>query len=413
MQLLERNVVIDDIIGSERVTVHFQPIISIKKKAIIGVEALCRGIDADTSEMIPPNILFDLAKEEGLTIDLDRLCRKKALESYGELYFENSNLILFLNIDTSIIDNSIVGSGHLLNMVNQLSINPSNVVIEIVESKVSDLEALKRFVEIYKNHGFLIALDDVGSGHSNLDRIPLVKPDVLKVDRNIINDIDKKYYKQEVFKSLVNLSKKIGALVVAEGVEREEEAIIALELGADMLQGFYFAKPQNYESIASCIEEKIFDTAVNFKSYMVERINYVKSRHRGYNIIVNNIINELSNVSIECFDRKLNEMINKYPILECIYVLDQSGMQVSDTFCNRLVLSRHKRLIYSPAKKDTDHTLKDYYYLLANAGLNRYTTEPYISLASGNLCITISSLFENVYNNYFILCVDINPDYLD
>lgn len=97
---------------------------------------------------------------------------------------------------------------------------------------------LKMFLCTYKEYGFLIALDDVGTGHSNLDRISLVKPDILKIDRSIIDNIDQRYHNQEVFKSLVNLSKRIGTMVVTEGVERKEEAILAFELGADMLQGY-------------------------------------------------------------------------------------------------------------------------------------------------------------------------------
>jgi len=287
MQLLDRNNFIGNIIKDERVAAYFQPIISIKKKSVIGIEALCRGIDVATDDIIPPDVLFNLAKDEELTIDLDRLCRKKALENYGSICSKDNDLFLFLNIESSIIDQGVVGSGHLLNMVNRYNIDPSNVVIEIVESKVDDISALKEFVITYRNHGFLIALDDVGSGHSNLDRIPLVRPDILKIDRSLITDIHKKYYKQEVFKSLVNLSKKIGALVVAEGVEKEEEVIMVLEFGADLLQGFYYSKPQEVTSgtIKRC-DGKLNRTADEFKNYMVGKINKIRSLHSEYDRII-------------------------------------------------------------------------------------------------------------------------------
>ena len=95
-----------------------------------------------------------------------------------------------------------------------------------------------------RQRGFLVVLDDVGAGHSNLDRIPLIRPDIIKIDRSLITGVDADFYKQETFKSLVSLSRRIGALVVAEGIETEREAVAALELGADLLQGYFLGRPQ-------------------------------------------------------------------------------------------------------------------------------------------------------------------------
>lgn len=404
---------INSIIKDENIIVHFQPLISVKKRKVIGLEALCRGIDADSGEMIPPGMLFDDARREGMIIELDRLCRKKALEKYTEIHAVNTDILLFLNFDTSIIDMGVVGSGNLIKMVNELNINPSNVVIEIVESKVNDVPALKEFIIRYKDYGFLIALDDVGAGHSNLDRISLVRPDILKIDRLLLGGLDKKYYKQETFKSLVNLSKKIGALVVAEGVESEEEAICALELGADMLQGFYFARPGEFTGQSlNGFDHKTDYMAVKYKNHIYEKIRSERQKFAGYMKITDRIIEELSSTASPDFDYELGHIINENLFMDCIYILDLTGVQLTDTYCNNFRLPRHKKLIFSPASKGTEHSLKDYYYLFINSGQSKYTTEPYISLASGNLCITVSSFFADVNDNQFILCIDFNQDYL-
>lgn len=400
---------IADILKKESVTIHYQPVISIKKKAVIGVEALCRGIDPETGGLIPPDVLFSLARPQGLAVDLDRLCRKKALEGYKKLYVKNRDLILFLNIDTSVINTGIVGSGKLVSKVRKLGINPGNVVIEIVESRISDITALNRFISSYKEYGFLIAMDDVGSGYSNLDRILLVKPDILKIDRSIVSDLDKKQQKQEVFKSLVNLSKRIGTLVVAEGVERKEEAILTLELGADMLQGYYYSAPRELKDIKiTGYDGEINNIATMFRNYMVHKINAVKLLYREYGNITDGIIHDLSQATMENFNNVLKGTLDHFHAVECVYVLNESGIQVTDTFCNIIEIPGHKKLFFRPARRGTDHSLKDYYYLPVNTGQSRYTTDPYISLASGNLCITISSLFTDRNNNRFILCVDIN-----
>ena len=135
-------------------------------------------------------------------------------------------------------------------------------MIEINETKVQDNAALKRFAETYREFGFMIALDDVGTGFSNMDRILLIKPDIIKIDMSLIRNIHNDYYKQGVFKSLVNMSNKIGALVVAEGVETEEEAIQILRLGGHMIQGYFFSKPQ-----------EIFDESNIFSNNKMEMLS--------------------------------------------------------------------------------------------------------------------------------------------
>ena len=122
-------------------------------------------------------------------------------------------------------------------------INPRNVVIEISEINVLSNAVLKRFVDTYRQYGFMVALDDVGTGFSNMDRILLVRPDIIKIDISLVRNIHLDFYKQGVFKSLVILANKIGALVIAEGVEVEEEAIQVLRLGSHMIQGFHLSLP--------------------------------------------------------------------------------------------------------------------------------------------------------------------------
>ncbi len=78
---------------------------------------------------------------------------------------------------------------------------------------------------------------------SNLDRISIIKPDILKIDKSLVQSAAGQYHSSEIVKSLVALAHRIGSLVIAEGVETANEAVIALELGVDMLQGYYFAKP--------------------------------------------------------------------------------------------------------------------------------------------------------------------------
>lgn len=399
---------IDEIIKQGNVFSCFQPIISVKKKCVIGLEALSRGVNPEDGNIISPAVLFRLAEEKGLVLELDRLCREKAMEEFKKLHAENDNCLLFLNINTAIIDKGVVGSGHLINMVNQMGINPNNIVIEILESKVERLYDLKKFVTTYRDYGFLIAVDDIGVGESNLSRIPLIEPDILKIDISIIRDIDKDYYKQEVCKSIINLGRKIGALIVAEGVETGQEAMLALEYGADMLQGYFIEKPQvPGKNGLTGSSFNIFRTAAYFRNHLTEKLRKRRRQFEFYESIVNGIIRDISDMSLEHFDGWLGKCLEANPLVECIYVLDEKGIQITDTICNSENILKQKRLIFSPALKGTDHSMKDY-FIFISAGQEKYVTDQYISLATGNLCLTIAKLFQGKNEENLVLCIDIN-----
>ncbi|HBV98292.1 MAG: hypothetical protein JL50_19650 [Peptococcaceae bacterium BICA1-7] len=402
--------VIEEIITNESIITVFQPILSIKKRALVGLEALTRGYYNNT--IIMPDSLFALASSAGLAVELDRLCRKRALENFSSVKSQlGRDTILFLNLDASIIDLGVVGSGVLLGAVRGLNLNPDSIAIEINEAGVKDVESLHSFINTYRSHGFIIALDDIGAGHSNLNRVALTRPDILKIDRALVKDLDKEYYKREVFKSLISLARNTGALVVAEGVERMEEAIAALDLGVDMLQGFHFSEPRDISYIPfNSLTERMENIALRFKEHALRKISLKSIQEREYETLLCSIINELTNIRPADFDKKLRQVITKYGYLECIYILDQSGIQVSNTICNQTILSACARPAFRPAPCGTDHSLKDYFYLLAGTGMKKCVTEPYISLASGNLCTTISAYFDNTCRRQFIICIDTNSN---
>jgi EAL domain-containing protein (putative c-di-GMP-specific phosphodiesterase class I) len=405
---------LDDIIANKSIEVHFQPVVSIIKKCVVGFEGLSRGVIHTEDLLIEPLKLFKEAAKSKKTLSLDRLCRERVIEEFQELHSKNKDLLLFLNIDGSIMTDEIVGSGNVVNLISKHNFKPENIVIEIIESKVNNIEALHKFVNLYRSYGFLICLDDVGSGHSNLDRISIAEPDIIKIDRRIVRNMHLDYYKQEVFKSLVSLSKSLGSLIVAEGVESEEEALKAIELGADMLQGYYFGSPQKLSgNMIKTFNLPIRRVALNYSSYLAEKINNQKSRHKEFSDIIKDVLLNLAAVEEKRIDFELLNIISKYKMFECIYILDPSGIQVSDTVTQYINCTKHKNLIFQPAKKGEDHSLKKYYYFLRNMRLSKYLSEPYISLATGNLCITMSCVFKTSENKKFILCIDINPSYLN
>lgn len=408
--LVAEEIDIKHIIENQRIETHFQPIVSVLKRKTIGVEALARYMHPDSGRYVPPLALFKLAAEKGLTVEMDRLCRLTALRNFQTMARQNPDLLLFINLDTSIIDQGVVGSGHLIQAVETLGLNPQNIVIEINESKVSQSDGLQRFIDLYKGYGFLMALDDLGLGYSNLDRILHVKPNIIKLDRGLIQNLDQDYYKQEICKALVNLSRKIGALVVAECVETLAEVVACLDLGIDMLQGYYFAEPRKITNGAvQVLNNQIDVVAQHYKEHKTEKTLLEKLQWAVCYAAIDSIIDEVELVSSDFFDAKLKKIICKYPMLEYVYILNMKGQQVTETIGNMLMPVRNK--MFQPDRKGTDQSLKEY-FLNTQAGWKRYTTEPYMSLATGNLCITNSTVFSDADGERYILCTDFNPSFI-
>ncbi len=396
---------LDDLIVERSVVCHFQPLVMIRSRRVLAVEALCRGVDPASGHLIPPGELFGLVRSREQLIALDRLCRSRSLQAFSRLLALHPGLVLSLNFEASLLDLGVLGSGRLLAQVQECGIDPRQVIIEIIESRVGDAAALARFAQTHRDHGFLLALDDVGAGHSNLERVAIIKPDVIKIDRSIVTGLDRHYYKQEVARSLVNLANKIGALVVAEGVEAEAEALAAVEIGVEILQGFYLGRPVPLPDLDGACRRVIERLAARFGRHIIDKIGAKKDLHDRYGAVVSQIAEVLAGAQPEDFDLALPRLLELHRAIECVYVLDRQGRQVSLTVCDLARLRPQGAHVYRPAPKGADQSLKDYYLLLA-AGLPRYVSEPYISRASGNLCLTISTWFRARQGGRYIVCVD-------
>ncbi len=209
------------IVDEKRIIPFFQPLVSVQKKKIVGFEALVRGFVDD--QIIQPYQLFSEANKHNLLGEFNQLCIEKALETFSN--HKKSKTFLTINYETTLISEESNNLQYILDCIDKFNLDHCSIVIEILESKISNTDAVLNFINQARKHGVLIALDDFGKGHSNLDRITLIKPDILKLDRSLIQDIHQHYHKQQMVKSLINLSHKFGALVIAEGIECIEESI--------------------------------------------------------------------------------------------------------------------------------------------------------------------------------------------
>jgi EAL domain-containing protein (putative c-di-GMP-specific phosphodiesterase class I) len=395
-----------DLIRNESVRTLFHPVFSVRKKALIGLKAVA-AVEAEGGGLRPCRELAERADKEGLRLEWDRLARKKALEAFAALRERHPDLLLLLNIDTAIFDMGVAGSGHLMGLVEANRLDPANIVIEFTESRVRDAEALKRFLQDTRKRGFLIALDDYGSGDCNLGRMTLARPDIVKLGAALVREVDRDHYRREILRSFTGLLRKLGALVTAAGVRTPEEAVAALEAGVDMIEDAELVAGDGLDGLlGSAAADRLTALATRLKENSVQKLTAERKAYRAYEKVVSDAVKELAAGNPGTFDAQLGALAGRYTEFECLYVLDEKGVQLTATV---FAPGRtHKRnSLFQPAQKGADHSSKDYFYLLNDEFVNRFTTEPYVSLASGTVCITITNLFRDAQNITRVLCADI------
>lgn len=218
----------------------FQPILDLQNGTVKGYEALIRG--PSDSPLHSPIQLFKTAVACSQLEALEMLCRQMSIESFAAAQTDTQ---LFLNVNPLLLLTADHPSGLTKQMLKQAKVDPSRVVIEISEQyQVAEAELLVKAVQHYRQLGFLIAIDDLGSGFSGLKLWSELQPDIVKIDRYFISELDKDPTKRTFVRNIVSLAKAIGAVVVAEGIETPEELRFCRELGADLAQGYLLGRPQ-------------------------------------------------------------------------------------------------------------------------------------------------------------------------
>lgn len=210
-------------------TIVYQPIVDMVSSRAVGVEALARFPDGR-----PPDVWFQEAWRTGCGVELELGAVRAALTGYRALPEE-----LYLSVNLS--PATLWGD----NAVDLLLDGPvDRLVVELTEhAAIEDPAALTARLDKFTARGGRIAIDDVGMGFSGLHQLVELAPDVIKLDRSLIAGIDRDFARQAIVPALLTYADKVGADVVAEGVETPDEAAMLLRLGVRTAQGYHFARP--------------------------------------------------------------------------------------------------------------------------------------------------------------------------
>jgi EAL domain-containing protein (putative c-di-GMP-specific phosphodiesterase class I) len=219
---------------------HFQPIYSVREARCVGFEALVRAHDAGGAA-VRPSKLFAQVFEEGDGVLLDWICRALHLRRFATV--DPGDRSLFVNIHPEAAMRESRSAREFAEMVRFYGLTPDRVCVEILEGVCADEGMLREAVAAYRALGCSIAMDDFGVGRSNFDRIVKLRPDMVKIDRTVLTDAVGDAKARRMLPAIVELLHEAGAEVAIEGIESGNEALLAMDSGADLLQGFHFAAP--------------------------------------------------------------------------------------------------------------------------------------------------------------------------
>ena len=218
----------------------YQPIVSLPGRGIVGYEALLRATDQTGVEILP-EVLFPAAEEAGWTHLVDRVGRTTALRHAGQWL---GDALLFINfIPTSIYRPEVCLRTTEL-AAQEAGVRLDQIVFEVTEShQVRDIDHLERVFAYYRSRNCRVALDDLGAGYSSLNMLVRLKPDIVKLDKELVQRLPDPA-SSAVVAAIVSIAHSYGGLVLAECVETEEQAEAAVQLGVDLGQGWLFGRPE-------------------------------------------------------------------------------------------------------------------------------------------------------------------------
>lgn len=228
------------IINDEDITTLYQPIINLITGEVMGYEALSRG--PEWSKLFSPINLILEAEKHGVAYELEFLMRKMA--------FKNMNGIsptqkLFVNVNPGFIKKENIGFGRTQEMLSGTKITSKNVVFELTErTMINDYTTFNNILEHYRKQDYKIAIDDVGAGYSGLRTIREIEPNYIKIDMELIRDIDQDSFKEALISAILNFSNTTNIQLIAEGIETESELCKLIEMGVHFGQGYFLQRPQ-------------------------------------------------------------------------------------------------------------------------------------------------------------------------
>ena len=222
--------------------IYLQPQITVAGE-VHGAEALVRWIHPDKG-MIGPGVFINAFERNGIIYKLDQHIWELACRQL-RMWKDQGHSDMYISVNISPRDFYYLDIYKVMvGLVEKYDISPRNLKLEITETAVmSNLESQLVLIDKLRSAGFIIEMDDFGSGYSSLNMLKDIRVDILKVDMAFLGKTSDEERGRKILKRVIEMSKDLGMPVITEGVETEEQVNYLTKIGCDMFQGYYFAKP--------------------------------------------------------------------------------------------------------------------------------------------------------------------------
>ncbi|OEH94227.1 EAL domain-containing protein [Bacillus solimangrovi] len=305
----------------------FQPIYSADEHIVVGYEVLGRIHDGAIIRSLG-SFFHDESVPDEYRLEVDDLILNKALKKL--LTEQNENVMLFINRDANLLMNDHGESlRKTLLHYREEGISLNRIVIEVTEHDfIGDIDQLNHLFSYFKTYGIKLAIDNVGKDGSNLDRLRLLNPDILKIDLQMLKQTGEVRTYQDVLFSISMLARKIGAELMYEDIETEFQLQYAWRNGGRYYQGYFLGNPE-----PTFIDEKMQKQQLkqSFEQFILHEKKKLQVQHEVTSVLEEKV----KSVCGKCGTTNYHDLINK--IAEAlhdesfrIYVCDGNGFQKSE-----------------------------------------------------------------------------------
>ncbi len=234
-----------EIIVNRQLTAQFQPIVNLKDGQVFGYEALIRGPKGGVLRR--PGMMFHVADKARMVAWYDIACIEQIFAQAAEMGFGKTvakRRLLFVNMDAEGLSYLELQDRTLGEVAAQFGLSPAGIVLEVTERQaVEEFPRLARYLMLLREEGFRIAIDDAGAGYSSLQAIAELRPDFVKISRDLVKELDDNGARRALLSALVEYSRRVGTVVLAEGAETRDELAHLIDLGIPLGQGYLMGKP--------------------------------------------------------------------------------------------------------------------------------------------------------------------------
>ncbi|PJZ52796.1 hypothetical protein CH380_13705 [Leptospira adleri] len=248
-------------IFNDELVLKYQPILNAGSKKIEFVETLTRWVHSVNGN-ISPEIFIPIAETSGLILTIGEWVMKNAISEISILRKVSGidpDCKLTINVSPIQLNQKEI-TEKLLEFIRRYEMTPDKILVEITETSIDGddnyaIDRLKEQAEILHYEGFQIAIDDFGKGHSNFSRLEQIPSDIVKIDKNLVFGALYDPAKIKILTSIVGIIHTMGKKVILEGIENQEYEKIAIDTGADYLQGYHYYYPMNIGGLSQVFEK--------------------------------------------------------------------------------------------------------------------------------------------------------------